>query len=900
MEQQITLVQKDNKIQGYSYNQIIYDDQGRIIDFIICYASQFFAENIGLKMKEIEGKKASEIFPRLKNGPEKWFLELEAALKNGGRFQLKKDWNGSEGKFDVSLLNCEGGFFEMFMGGNGRSAKEKQALEKLLVLTEEFIKNPDPSLNYKKIADYLRTLVGAKFVLVNLYNETRDKFKTVAVSGDSNELNKAEKLFGEMIKGREWPSPPQRVRKLKKENLTCFSGLKEKLAGTHLEKIGWVLEQTLNLGPVAAIEVASPGQALANLIIIMDRGEAIRYPEIIELFTGHIELLMEKERAEKALKQSEEKFRLLFNHAPLGLFHFNDQGKITACNQQFLDIFSLEREDIEKYDMLNLPEKFGGKGITEVLKGNSTTFSSSYFSKKRGREVTFRALFAPLERKEKNPGGVMGLVEDISSRRAAEKALQEREDKLQSILETAPIGIGVEKDEKIQECNGYLAKITGYSTGQLVGEEVRLLYASTQEYEEAKREKQKQLNKKGKASMEALWKTKAGETINVLINCTYLNPEKPEEGTTCTALDITQRKRYEEHLNYLSFHDSLTGLNNRAYLEEKIDLLDREENLPISIIMADINGLKMINDAYGHKVGDQLLKRASGLMRECCGEKGFLARWGGDEFMFFLPQTDRRAAENLALEIKGACQGEKIEGVPLSISFGISGKEKMEKGLPEILKEAEDQMYQRKLGESRSVRSTVLSAILKTLGLKSDETEEHALRMQKLSRELGEKLNLPQAELDRLLLLVSLHDIGKISIGEDILRKPDRLNEEEWEIVKKHPEIGYRLAVSTGEFAHIAEEILSHHEHWNGGGYPRGMEGKNIPLLARIIAIIDAFDVMTNGRPYKKPMSQREALEELERCAGTQFDPELIKIFVDMIRGENPRVSSNFYLQGGI
>ena len=148
--------------------------------------------------------------------------------------------------------------------------------------------------------------------------------------------------------------------------------------------------------------------------------------------------------------------------------------------------------------------------------------------------------------------------------------------------------------------------------------------------------------------------------------------------------------------------------------------------------------------------------------------------------------------------------------------------------------------------------------------------------------QIGEALNLSTAEMDRLALLVSLHDIGKISISQEILNKPGKLNEEEWEKIKKHPETGYHIALSTGEFAHIAEEILAHHERWDGKGYPNGLKGKEIPLLSRILAIIDAFDVMTNGRPYKSRMSEDEAIDELKRCSGTQFDPELVDIFMDL------------------
>ena len=218
--------------------------------------------------------------------------------------------------------------------------------------------------------------------------------------------------------------------------------------------------------------------------------------------------------------------------------------------------------------------------------------------------------------------------------------------------------------------------------------------------------------------------------------------------------------------------------------------------------------------------------------------------------------------------------------VPVSIALGIAVKDKEDEDIYETLRKAEDRMYDNKRTESRSAKSNILKTLLNTLGEKSNETKEHARRMQKLALSLGEKIDLPPSERDRLALLATLHDIGKTLISQDILNKEEELETEEWKTIKKHPETGNHIASSTQEFAHIAEEILSHHERWDGKGYPRGLEKEETPLLARIIAIVDAYDVMTNGRPYKEAISREEALKELERNAGTQFDPNLVEKFV--------------------
>ena len=209
----------------------------------------------------------------------------------------------------------------------------------------------------------------------------------------------------------------------------------------------------------------------------------------------------------------------------------------------------------------------------------------------------------------------------------------------------------------------------------------------------------------------------------------------------------------------------------------------------------------------------------------------------------------------------------------------MSTKTDPQHSLIDTLKEAEDSMYKQKLTESRSTKNAVLKALLKALESKSFETEQHTRRMQQVAKQIGEKIYLPDTEVNRLELLITLHDIGKINLSEEILTKDGPLTEDEWVEVKKHPEIGFRIARATEEFAHVADDILAHHECWDGKGYPQGLQGTEIPLLARITAIADAYEVMTNGRPYKKALSPTEVSDEFQRCSGTQFDPELVKIF---------------------
>ncbi|MGM0445700.1 MAG: HD domain-containing phosphohydrolase [Bacillota bacterium] len=350
------------------------------------------------------------------------------------------------------------------------------------------------------------------------------------------------------------------------------------------------------------------------------------------------------------------------------------------------------------------------------------------------------------------------------------------------------------------------------------------------------------------------------------------------------------KARTERELIYHTFHDQLTGLFNRAYFEEESRRLNVERQLPISIIIADVNGLKLINDTFGHEKGDELLKEVADIFQKIFREEDIITRWGGDEFLILLPQTEGKVAQKICDRIRKKCSQTTEFAIPVSIALGYAEKEKLDEDIYECINEADEMMYKNKLVESRSVKGNVLKALLNTLRSKCHETEEHAWRLQKMSRKIGQEIGLPAAELDRLFLLVTMHDIGKTSISEEILVKTSELTKEESEIMKKHPERGYRIAAATEEFSHIAADILHHHEWWDGSGYPDGLKGEEIPLLSRIAAIVDAYDAMTNNRPYNNPISHKEAIAELKRCSGSQFDPELVDVFVQLY-GEDNNIS---------
>ncbi len=362
-----------------------------------------------------------------------------------------------------------------------------------------------------------------------------------------------------------------------------------------------------------------------------------------------------------------------------------------------------------------------------------------------------------------------------------------------------------------------------------------------------------------------------------------LNSREVRIGKVIVLRDITIRKNNEDRIKYLSFHDYLTNLYNRAFFDEELRRLDVKRRLPMSVVLVDIDGLRIINDSFGKEFGDKVLINLAKILKESFRSEDIIARLGGDTFGAILPSTSMKATLKIVKRIKEACKKSRSK-INFTISMGFSTKKNESQNINEILKEADSNMNKHKLLERKSFHGSIVSSLERALLERDYETEEHVTRMKTYSLKLGKELKLSEHQLDELRLLATLHDIGKISIPDNIIFKPGKLNDMEWKIVKKHPEIGHRIAKTTPELSTIADGILTHHEWWDGNGYPKGLKNVDISIISRIISIVDAYDAMTSDRPYRKALSKETAIKELTKCSGTQFDPSLVDTFVNLLK----------------
>ncbi len=363
--------------------------------------------------------------------------------------------------------------------------------------------------------------------------------------------------------------------------------------------------------------------------------------------------------------------------------------------------------------------------------------------------------------------------------------------------------------------------------------------------------------------------------------------------------EITERKKNERDLLYLSNHDHLTGLHNRRYFEETLKRMDTRDNLPLSVIMFDVNGLKLVNDSFGHDVGDLLLKATAKTITTSCKGETLTARMGGDEFIVILPRTTTAETARIANHIKECSSEEKVDNIELSLSFGYDTKTSETDSINEIIANAENHMYSHKLYERSSIRSKTIDLIMNTLFEKSDREAMHSSRVGYMCQSIATQMKLSKDKVHQMRIAGLIHDIGKIGVDETILNKPGKLTAEERRDIERHSTIGWKILSSANEFSELSQFVLCHHENWDGSGYPNGLKGSEIPLEANIIRIADSYDAMTSNRSYREGMSKEAAVAELKRCSGTHFNPAIVEIFVNMVLpvfSENRQVNTHFML----
>lgn len=341
----------------------------------------------------------------------------------------------------------------------------------------------------------------------------------------------------------------------------------------------------------------------------------------------------------------------------------------------------------------------------------------------------------------------------------------------------------------------------------------------------------------------------------------------------------------EKQIMFMNERDTLTGLYQRNKFRKFYDKYSMSTDV-IGLVIIDMNGLKLINETLGFTDGDNYLKILSANCLQYCPENGSVFRAGDDEIAFMVPDANNDELEEIVLNLNKQIELLNLTcfvKFPMSISAGVYIQHELSKGFETMFAQAEKNLNQNKLLHSESKKSSIVRTLAKALEARDFITEGHADRLEDMLESFAIAKNFESSTVTKMRLFGKFHDIGKVGISDTILFKPGKLTDHEYEEMKKHSEIGYKIAISSADLHIIADFILKHHERHDGKGYPIGLKGDEIPIECRILTIVDAYDAMTNNRPYRRAMSKELAIEELRRCSGGQFDPELVEFFIDRI-----------------
>ncbi len=622
------------------------------------------------------------------------------------------------------------------------------------------------------------------------------------------------------------------------------------------------------------------GEIIGVIIVFRDYSEKYEKERTIERLVH--ELSDSKILLESSLESPKDIIIISLDREYKYLF-FNKAHRIDMKNAYGMDVhvgdcifdFMTSKDDIKRikdnYDLTL-------SGVTHISLEKYGDIEANFY------ETNFNPI--------RNPNGeVIGLTafsQNVTASVNLKTALIKNEKRYRGLVDNLDSGVVIHAaDTSILSCNKKASELLGISMDALTGK-----YAFDSEFSFINEDSTKMLledypvnliiqNKeplKGKVlgivralSNDIVWVSASGIPV--------FDTKESISEIVISFIDITEAKKNRSDLEFSAYRDYLTGLYNRRHYEENLAKYDHLDNYPLTMVMADINGLKLINDAFGHHAGDELLISAANIITESCRETDCIARIGGDEFVIVMPNSSGKDAEKVIEKINMKAKSIFIESIELSISFGFATKSDRSEDIQEVYRSAEDLMYRTKLIEIPSMRSGAIGTILNTLNEKDKNSEIHSRHVSEISEKIALACNMNRQEVNEIKTAGLLHDIGKIIIPISIIIKEGKLSSEEYRLIKTHPEIGFRILNSTHDMRSLSEFVLNHHERWDGKGYPRGIKADKIPLQSRIIAIADAFDAMTSERTYRDVFTNEEALHEIIKNAGTQFDPELVKIF---------------------
>lgn len=877
---------------GYALHEFVFDNKGNPCDYIYVDINNKFEEYMGVNREDIIGKRVTDILPDIREDKFDWIetyakVAFEKVELNFTNYSLPLNkW------FKVLAYSPEEGYFVTIVEDvtdevsiKNQYLEAKKVIEGQNAIIRTF-HNDFLDINdfFEYVLNKALEIFESKYGYIFIYDEDKGEFTlqtfTHGVMKDCTMNDKPIKyiledtgLWGEVVRQRKAIV----INDYNKDNPA-----KKGYPDGHVK-----------IDRLLAIPV------FYNKKIVATVGLANKETNYTDIDVNQLTILIhsawiinEAKLQARVNKEERDRFDKIINQLPIIFSEVDTNGRIRYINEGFKDHFTERDKEYENKCILNLLPENERKPIKrEYLSLSPDKPISDYIQHVEGKDkwIQWKQIANFDDNNQLSSYYSLGM--DITDRKQLEvKKLQELE-QIKGTLESnrAVIMFLEVEDGNIIYANKAASSFYGYTNDEL-------LNMNISDINMLDNDKLKDIRSSLKVKENNFYvvphKLKNGE-IRMVDGYGSLVDYENRKVIFLIIFDVTEKENAMKEIKTLAYNDHLTGLYNRRYLEEAFAKMNKAENFPIALILGDINGLKMVNDNYGMAIGDQLIIESVKLMRGIIPKECIMARIGGDEFMFIIPKADEIMINQLTDVLEKGLEktvhiGDNKEAeVFLSISFGYSIQNKYEKNMEFLIRESEFHLKKKKSYNERSTHSQMIVGIMSTLFQKSEREQKHSVRVGNFCEEIAKALDFDYEKTLKLKVAGNFHDIGKIGIDESILNKPGKLNDEEWETMKLHPLKSANILDNIREYKDIAEIVAYHHERIDGKGYPSGLKDKEIPLESRIIAVADAYDAMTEQRAYREPMTKKEAIEELYRCSGTQFDYDIVDAFVKNVLLKN-------------
>ncbi len=825
----------DNTPHGYAFHRVIVDSQNNPIDYEFLEMNRAFEKSTGLSAKETIGKTYRQIFPE----------KTETF-----------DWIGFYGKI---ALGGPSQYFEQYSDHLKQYYKGYSFSPEPLTFVTLFI----------DITQQIDQINGTKAVLKALNDVVFEldedlSVRNVFTNDERHLFYSVDKIIGD----------------------TMYKTYPPEFRDQFLQMVEKAKQSKTKQSMVYPSSLPNDGRWFRADILKTD---ILGSPRII---INIIDITKQKNDEDK-LKETTLRLQQLVEHTQTLIWEIDASGKYTYFSDTVEKVLGYTPEELVGehffYDLYPLKNRaqFKAESLKVIAEKNIFSNFITEACTKDGKVLTISTNGFPMLNSDGSLKGYRGLSMDITEQRRTNEALVSSEQKYRLITENTSDIIWVfnARTFKSSYISPSVMTHRGFTSEESINQSIEELI-HPDSYIQFIRELNDGIQrfiadplKPFSQILEVKEVCKDGSIIWVELSMKHRFNGDGDVEIVGVSRNITSRKQAESEIKYLSYHDQLTGVYNRTFYEEELNRLNTERNLPFTLLMFDVNGLKLTNDAFGHMIGDQLLISLADILKRICRTDDIIARIGGDEFAILLPKTNEELAKMIIHRINETIALTKPDKIKLSVAFGLKTKSTLDEDFTDIFKQAEDMMYRDKVKNQSTFKNSMIELMTTSLFEKYPEEREHAHQVSALSRKLGEALKLSKKEINDLEVAGLLHDIGKIGLDDGLIKKNEYIYFDQTPEFKRHSEIGFQITRSIFEFSHIAEVILAHHECYDGSGYPKGLLGSEIPLSARIVKMMNDY----NSAIDRDGLNEIQAFQFISETNAKEYDPELIEVFKDIL-----------------